>query len=110
MAVIYAVGNPYQAVVQEGSARVHDAGDVAVPLIRARGQQRSTRITRDARRVIEVEQHGTDDVDPHRTDAMGEHKPALVGLDWRTAVADLQHLPRRVRFLTDHRPVPTETS
>jgi hypothetical protein len=41
--------------VQEGSARVHDVGDVAVLLIPAGGQQRSPRIAHDTRRVIEVE-------------------------------------------------------
>jgi glycosyltransferase involved in cell wall biosynthesis len=59
-----------------------------------RGTAAESSNSHDARRVIEVEQECTDDVDPHRADAMGEHEPAPFGLDRRPAVADLQHLPR----------------
>ena len=45
-------------------------------------------------RVVEVEQQRADGVRPHRPDAVGEHEPAVVGLDGRSAVADLDRLPR----------------
>ena len=51
-----------------------------------------------ASRIILVEQHSADRIFAHRADAVGEHQPALVQLDGRAAIADLDEFPRIFGF------------
>src|SRR5258708_5057840 len=77
------------SLVVESTARVDDVGDVAVLFGRRGGYQRLGQSSDDAGGVLEVEQRGADGIGSHRTNPVGEDEPARLGLDGRTAVADL---------------------
>ena len=83
--------------VAQRAARVDDVRHVAVLLVGLRVRAAAADVwPMTTRRVVEVEQQRADRVRAHRADAVGEHEPALVGLDRRPAVADLDRLPRLV--------------
>ena len=50
-------------------------------------------VTDDARRVLLVEQDGSESVLAHRPDAVRDHKPPRFGLERGSAVAELRDLP-----------------
>ena len=74
-------GTRMRVAVAERAAGVDDVGDVAVPFVRQRSEQRLLGLADDDGRVVEVEEEGADGVGAHRADAVGEDEPALVELD-----------------------------
>ncbi len=79
--------------MEEGPAGIDHVGYVAVLLIVSWAEERLAQSADDPSWVFEVEQDAPDVVGPHGTDAVGEHQPARLGLDWRPAVAELNDLP-----------------
>ena len=91
-----AVRQPQPPVMDEPAARIHDVGHVALALVQSVAQQGFVEPSEHPGRVVEVEQQRTDRVGAHRPDPVRQHQPALLGLEGRPAVADLQDLPRRL--------------
>ena len=79
--VAHGVGQDQLPAVDEGAAAVDHIGDVALPAIAFRQQQRLGEPPQHLRRVMEIQQGGADAVLAHGPHAVGEHQPARLGLE-----------------------------
>ena len=66
---------------------------------RVRGEQRLVEVTDHPARIVEIEQQRADRIGAERSDAVGDHQPARLGLERRPAVAELDQLPRAFGLL-----------
>ena len=81
--------------MDRAAARVDDVGNVPVTLLLGRHEKRFVEVPDHARRIVAVEQQGTDAIAAHRPDSVREEQPARFGFERRSAVADLHELPRK---------------
>ena len=100
------VGHDEYAVVNEGAAGVDDIGHVAVALVEGGAEEGFFETSDNPGGIIAVEEDGADAVFAHRADAVGEDKPAGIGLDGRAAVAELGEFPGLRRADDDLRLIP----
>src|SRR5690606_16502644 len=83
-----------RAPMDQRAAGVHDVGDVSGALGLVGPQQRLGRSSKEPCRIVAIKEAGSDRIVAERADAVGDHQPALVDLQRRAAVADLDELPR----------------
>src|SRR3546814_6964775 len=80
--------------LEQRAAAIDDVGDIAFAILIGGGEDRLAGAADHLRGIVLVEQHRADRIFAHRADAVGEQQPALVKLDWRPAIADLDEFPR----------------
>src|SRR6185437_15481232 len=92
-AVGHSVRQNEVAPVEHRAARIDDVRDVALALRALGAEERLAQLADDPLRIVEVKEDRAEDVAPHGSDTVGDDQPALVGLEGRAAVADLEQLP-----------------
>lgn len=93
-----AIRNDQHAIVKQSAAAIHNVRHVTFALIFIGLQQRLAEAAEDLAGIIAIEEERTDAVFSHRANSMAENQPSGIGFDGRTAVAELDQLPRKNRF------------
>ena len=89
-----AIGDDQLALMNQSAAGINDIGHVAFALVLIRLQQRLAKAADHLAGIVAIQQKRADAVLAHGADAMAEHQPAGIGFNRRSAIAELNQLPR----------------
>jgi len=87
--------------VNKGTARVNYIGHISFPFFFIRPSATALPVWQLPFRIMEIEQDSTNGILSHRTDAMRQHQPTIIRLNWWTAVSNLHIFPWRWWFMDD---------
>src|SRR6185437_10418192 len=87
------VGENDAVVMSHGTAGINDVRNIALAFRELGSHQGLFRAAEHSRRVLLVEENRADRILSYRRYGVRQQQPALLELDWRSAIADLDEFP-----------------